>query len=373
MNWFQRHLNWTAFVMAVASFCFLAFFVIFSHGFNVLFYPSLFELGFLRLLLVSIIVTGCLFLSAVGYGWILYRKQRSPAFLIFFFPSLVSIIMCLVIRPPIDMLEISPYISYEIINTPYISVAITCNFIFLLLGWLLLLTLDNRSLLPASEYNKNGRAVGTFKPPFLNNVYSSSKKLIYAISCITGIVIITSIFSFFFYRYGYVSTNEPRVPEWSYMPDFSLEYPASYFRPVYMEYMEEYKNEPIIALELWFCSAFINVDQPFIFVRFYDQVSSFKILETFGSYRDWVKSFRFSTQEEYEQQLIETDTIISGIQAHQVISIITSPHEWLSGTEIHAYFELNDCLWLISWTFDEITIQPPPNFVHLLGTFTVHE
>ncbi len=373
MNWFQRHLNETALAISVGSATILVFFSIFGLGFNITFYPWLLELGSLRLSMLAVVLIGCLVLSAIGYGWVLNRKNRSPVFLFSFLPSLLSIVLLLIIQPPNNVFHYAYNITYEIVSPfPLVVLLSWLSALSLIIGWLVLISLENRSISSVNNVvDINLRPHNKKTSSFLNGVYRSNKRLLYAVSCIAGIIILTSISSFFFIRYGYIKSNQPHVSEWSQMPDFSFDYPASYFEP---RYSENTLAESVSALEIRFYDTLWDISE-LIDIQFYDRISTMNILNTVDSYTEWVKSINHFNKGNTEgRQVVETNTYVFGIPAYQLVYTDSSPfHSTPYSTYVCTYFEFEGCLWILEWRSYEVTAKPPEYYIHLLETFVIHQ
>ena len=130
MNWFERHLNWTAIFIAIGSLVLCSILVIISTGgYNTLLRVSYLQGFFIYLLLL--IVAGCLILSAIGYRWVLHKKNRSLAFLFFFAPVFIFIIVSFIYHFPF---------------TTGIPVLFSTFFqLILVTGWIVLFLLKNHS------------------------------------------------------------------------------------------------------------------------------------------------------------------------------------------------------------------------------------
>ena len=87
MNWFERHLNWTTIGVFIGSILVFVFFTRVSLSFNRIDWNYPLDLSFPSILLLALFIAMWLILAAIGYGWILFKKNRSLFFLLFFIPT----------------------------------------------------------------------------------------------------------------------------------------------------------------------------------------------------------------------------------------------------------------------------------------------
>jgi hypothetical protein len=95
MSWFERHLNWTSIGIVILSLALFFFFIWLSLSFNFIYWEFTLDLSLINVFILVLVTLCWLMVTAIGYGWVLYKKNRSSAFLFFFLPALITIIRCL--------------------------------------------------------------------------------------------------------------------------------------------------------------------------------------------------------------------------------------------------------------------------------------
>ena len=98
MQWFDKHLNLMAVVMALGSAGLFFLFIWLSFGIGFPDWHNIVALSTPTLILLLLLVISWLFLNALGYVWILYRKQRSYLFVILILPELIAVVGCIVYK-----------------------------------------------------------------------------------------------------------------------------------------------------------------------------------------------------------------------------------------------------------------------------------
>jgi hypothetical protein len=221
MNWFERHLNWTAAGMGIFSIVLTIFLIIVGMGWNIL-DIRWHGFGYKSGILLFLVVFSCLLLSETCYGWILYKKNRSPAFLFFFLPALALSVLLLtnytvyttfaLITFKIPLLSIS--LLTQQIN-PVVFTQIKMNplpLLFLLqiilqgIAWLVLFLLRNKSSLPAGM-----ETPVSHKPNFLKNLFNPKKKYAKLLLSLVIFPVVLSGLSFLNLSYGYTSLYIKKV------------------------------------------------------------------------------------------------------------------------------------------------------------------
>jgi hypothetical protein len=89
MNWFERHLNWTALGMGTTSLILHAISLFVGIGFDI-FGSSGVRTWSVSTLLTILASISCLLFSIIGYTWVLYQKNRSLKLLVFFLPIIIA-------------------------------------------------------------------------------------------------------------------------------------------------------------------------------------------------------------------------------------------------------------------------------------------
>jgi hypothetical protein len=356
MNWFERHLNWTAGGIIIGSIIFTSILVSVSVSFN--FYFSLFP--FLPIL--AILLTAGFVLTITGHGWILYHKKQNLSFLTFYLPSFILSIICLII------VTINPIPSEDTIGLMILYLlCIVSNIGILLTGWIFLLLLKNLNLSSIKEIDGQTRSTKETENYYLNRLYHSSSRLKHTCFSIAGVAILISFGSFFFINYGHFTYHFDGSSS-SEIPGFSVEYPPSYRveRPM-TSYTDSvflskgYYSEIEIGLvnNDWHSIVFTPPDEQTLVTELYSRITSTGIMEA----------------------VILPATIlptsIDGIPGIYTTLNVENLHNYENyswGTGTGVIFKHGNTYFFISCVeHKKLSTIPPPYFTHLLESFKFHD
>jgi hypothetical protein len=387
LNWFERHLNWTALGMAIAGVIVFAFFAIVSMGFNIIVFTRYFKLGFTPLLLIMLTFISCFLHLSIGYGWILFKKNRSPVFLVFFLPGIFTCIFYILtnlttLSGDSPFLTILPILSLSIFpnpitTPPYLEIVVSpvpwliiwVNEFAFIIGWVVLVFLGNRELLDTKD------KVEIKKTSFLARFFNSRKRVKTSLISSTGISLVLAVISFFNINFGYspfhIKELGTTLPE--RVPEFSCEYPNSFgvpeFEPTY--------NFPVIngkSIELeriFFNNIQLWESNSFFVIEIYPQKSTDYLVKTVGldtdDFTGFPKTF-FKPHSNYQEPII-SHVMIGNIPARQ--QYLVDPEE--NRTSIAVDFVLNGRWWVIWYENDKAFNTPPAYFTHLLETFKIYD
>ena len=181
MNWFARHLNWSALFIPLGNlvFAFLLFFI--SLGFYI--FPNSVNEQVLLINNTLVFFTGSFILGLIGLGWVLRQKNRRLAFILFFIPISLWIIL-LIFRP--EFLN----------NNNLFLVLIMGPSILAIIGWVWLLCLKKCLL---SE-NTPGILQETSDSSFPSKLWVR-KPCLHTATLLSAILIITAMVGFSGYSY----------------------------------------------------------------------------------------------------------------------------------------------------------------------------
>jgi hypothetical protein len=146
MNWFKKHLNWTAVIILFASTALIFLLGLISLGFYA--YPHSVELHDPLVNNVLIISFSCCLLAIIGFGWILRQKNRSLLFLLFFVPLISPLVITFQSESVFHILGL-PWSLLPLVPTDFSEQVVVAGMllpIFLsIIGFALLLRLRNLS------------------------------------------------------------------------------------------------------------------------------------------------------------------------------------------------------------------------------------
>jgi hypothetical protein len=405
MNWFERHLNWTALGMAVGSIAVTIFLFIFSNGVNVL---DIRGNGF-RLsitLLVTLVMLACYTISAIGYGWILHRKKRSLFFLLFFLPGVFQILFFFFkfttfftyafsgYTVPLATISITPQIftlaSTNVDRINPLPVTILLNIFFLAIAWFILILLDDKHRKANPAGVTSGLPVEK-NTNFLSRFFSSGKKVLYALLTTLLLSVLLSSGSFLNLNYGSSTfkyhppdsgNDEAPIPQ---ITTFSFRYPSHFSKPRPPRLEENVSIEKTTIKRVVFYTydqLFFNDDSS-ISVHIYSQADTNILKEYFGTTKDGFINYTTSRFGDIETGLTASVSSnftslvdVCGVAARQqTFPPVVPRYIWgFDATVISVDFIYNDALWVIIWCdWYSTGDQPPPYFTHLLETFKIYD
>jgi hypothetical protein len=139
VNWFEKHLNWTAIIITFGGLAFTCLVALITLGLNLVARPSLLAFEFrLYLTLGTFFAT---LVSIACMAWIIRKKHRHLIFLIFFIPSaLYSLVILLVLFPALDVNRC--FFSEQIYLAPFLLFLLST--LFWVIGLVLTLLLIKR-------------------------------------------------------------------------------------------------------------------------------------------------------------------------------------------------------------------------------------
>jgi len=369
MKWFAKHLNWTTAGMALGSIGLFFLFIWLSFGFNYPYWPDIVALGTPTLILLALLVISWLFLNALGFGWILYRKKRSFMFLSLLLPELLAVMGGIVYKifwfSSIYLGNYADYIHFEIINyqelyTTYIA--------FLLILWFIISLIILISL-------KNKRVNSLDNQIIANKATLKFKRTLMLIS---GMNLVFLIVCSLFINLGYLTYHHPNSKN-TELPKVSFEYPAS-------------SDEPILNHIKVFHSGYPHSDD----FEYNDYISMFNINGSYGSINGLIPKngaklseydlddYSNSILQQYEnppeyQQIIKSEVMVGKIPARQLA--ISVKHELIYeidwndfGNHFYVIFKDRGKIFVISYHSGHRstpTTTPPADFTHLLETFKI--
>jgi hypothetical protein len=338
MNWFERHLNWTAVGIAIISLFFTLILIpIFANIFS--------SFPFTILLPATIIyILACFAFSIVSHGWILFKKKRRFVFLIFYLPALLLIITAHIVLSFITRKYIE-YFLPSVFAWCYFS-----TFIILAANWIILLMLKNHSQLINTEKSTGINLCEVIFNLF-SRFYTSSTTLKYTIFSIMGVILIVVISCFLFLSYGHL-TYQSAQSYTSEIPVFTFEYPPNYHLINNFQLMpvELYSN-PAQEITIETIYDTYPTDEQTLIVALFNRIA-------------------FITPPAFDYPHTAVQTTVDSIPATCVSLSIKSNGKdpWGFGTGV--FFKRENTYWLICYiAHREITDNPPPYFTHLLESF----
>jgi len=371
MNWFEKHLNWTAAVMAVGSIGLFTLFIWLSFGLHFHNLQYIFGLGTPTLILLALLIIFWLLLNALGFVWILYRKKRSLFFLILLLPELFVVIGCIIYKIFLfSAIHLGNSIDYGIIDpiiqTPFEFYIASILILTFTIRWIILLLLKNKNYFVSESQSNSTKTAPRFKYIFL------------VTSGFNAVLLI--VFSLFV-NFAYLTYRFPDSIN-TILPRISFEYPAS-------------SNEPVFEHIKVFHSGYPNSDDFDYSDRIYldnlngSSVSIFvgvtilngKDISTYDleNYKKYLLK-QYDNPPEY-QQIVESEVMVSNIPARQLA--ISVKHELIDetdwndiGADIYVFFKYGNKILLISYHSEYSftpTTTPSANFTHLLETFKIYD
>jgi hypothetical protein len=358
MNWFERHLNWTA----VLSLCGSAVFYFLLMNLSTGWYSILPLISRYRILILDITMTtlsyGYFFINAFLFTWILLKKKRSMWHLLFLLPALIFTYM-----------GIFPWWRAENPNTQILIQWFGYAIIFI--GWIEVILLRNRNhnigiTLPGHKWFKfDSNSFTKISVGFLAS-------LMVIVACSTFIYIKTSTYTY---------TYDPGQYR-DEVPAFSFECPRSIdMSPEYWDCFFDCPNLMVNGIRyygLGWEDKYTSIS-----IRIYDYDST---NGTHRSLEDEILSHDFLLylingpplklgEKTIGSPLLET-TVVGKPGLYVTMTRDKNPdYDKNSETITMYFFEFSGFLWAIE--LDEggnITATPPPAyFSHLLETFKIYD
>ena len=359
MNWFERHLNWTAFIITFCGLIFTFIVALFAMGFNIGNRPYLLEFEFK--IYLTLVVFFATLVSVIGIAWVIKKKQCKRALLLFFISSLFF-------SPILFLLLIHRETYFEvgiIFGIGFISFIVLMG--FWITGLILLFfkqgqLKDNEiaekvSIRPSSNYKRYTR-------PFTLFLF---------------VTIIISITSFLRINSGYqLFTYESYVDEELHFSKFTFECHKSYYEDwtgdiIYYPGEEisliRHRMKPFTLesteIQINISSSVIEEGNP-VYPSLVEQVIYFYFHSRYGQLADYIDI--------NIKDLAITKTEVNGIPA-EYATFLTDDSNTLYPTEGEVKlvcFNRAGIIWTICMKkLDEKTISPNPDFDHILQTFRI--
>jgi hypothetical protein len=392
MNWFERHLNWTAAGMGVGSLVLYAVLIIVGLGLDIIYLNRYLELSFISLFLDVFPVICFTLLSVTGYHWVLRRKNRNPLFLLFFLPVIFTCVLVPISKIVIPNNEyffigtIAPVLSiffpYRFFKLyPFLSVAppsplptqiFWINIFIFITAWIVLIFLKNRRIPETAEHMDT-------KNTFQKFLFTKTRILLLVL--VTLIFTAASFFNISF-GYSYFQSNQPGSNIPPQIPVFSLEYPKHFSQPSVFPSMSYLKiDDQIIKLdditlgEIWRWK-----DYSFVNINVLSQDATQQLIDVCGMTEDGFIDMlgKYLTLSDEKHQAIISTVMVGDISARQqFLAYKQDPSDihWEDDRTVMMIDFLHDNrLWFIySGMGDEVLKEATPAFSHLLETFKIYD
>jgi hypothetical protein len=412
MNWFERHLNWTALGMGVGSLSLTAFLVIVGMGWDVLDIRGR-GVDIKSGVLLFLVILSSLLFSATSYGWILYKKNRSPVFLLFFLPSLAHNILLLTnytvyttfafISLNIPFLSISllpQYVTPLIYNQDKVNplpALLLLQIIVLGIGWFILLILKNRSSLLTST---RGVFVAPYRPHFLQVLFNSNKRVGLLLLLFIIVSVVLAGISLYSLKFGYSSfkyTDPGTEIEYGKVvltspdiPVFSFEYPSRFSVPYHPHtFGIKLDGKQLYGTSITFYDKLFFSPNEYITVESYRKEATAYLINRFGingdGFIDYV-SGNYTQLEEYEYDNVgEKLSFTSYMAVDSITARVQITHPVIDSNKIRYFYShwesyltadfiFKGRLWVITLNnCDPKITQSPAYFTHLLETFKIYD
>ncbi|HEX9896865.1 MAG TPA: hypothetical protein VGA85_04290 [Dehalococcoidales bacterium] len=384
MNWFERHLNWTAIIITFGGCLFTCVVALLTLGFNLFIPPWQLVQEFNAYLFLLIDIFTCTAISVIGMTWVVRKKKRHPLLTLFFIPSLISPLGL------IFLLYDTPY-DYPPGSFIFGNLAILVSICIWLLGLVLILFLKNKQV-PVQLHNgisdqksleENIPAEVKFakKTPH-NHIF------LYSIAVLAVVTFTLAGYSCFRMNHGYRvfvhDCHNDEVENLQYSK-FTCEIPKGYYEPIPWDVVYYVGEE--ISLERFrfklFTISFSSIDiniTPFVG----------KVLLPSESAEDLPASTLIERCIDYYYRhdygypiyvsvtiddLTVTQTSVNGIPAECATFILGYPESdyYYPWDEIKIVcFERKGIIWVIRMeNWKDKTVSPNPDFDHLIETFKI--
>jgi hypothetical protein len=381
MNWFERHLNWTAAGMGVASAGLFLLLIWISFGFQFPYWENIVGYSLPVLIVLAILAIAWLVLTAYGYGWILYRKNRSPLFLLLFTPCLLMVAGTLIYK----IFFYSTIVNNDVIINgeiywEYSSLAGELVFAEIVLFgviWLILARLHNKNLYASVIENYISKP----QSHFWEQMYGEQKIVKASILVVSGINITLLVFAFSFISFGSLTYHSPEK-EGLLIPPISFKYPANADEPNYYHTRffksgyptsKDFRYGDLISF--WRTSRISPSFELHVFS--FNLINAESVSFDSDNYSEMILK-QYDNPQEY-QKVIIGETLVGNIPAHQISIFVDTAYiddiDWNDfGNNTYIFFEYKDVFWVVSYHDRAETDQsPPPAFNHLLQTFKIYD
>jgi hypothetical protein len=373
MNWFERHLNWTAIIITFGGFLFTCVMVLFTLGFN-LFVPAEDIDQDFRYYLLVVLFT-CTVIPVIGMAWVIRKKNRSPWSMSFFVPSLFSFLTLFL--PP-DYFENGIRYSFYAIRSVIILICIW------LLGLVVILFMKTKkvSIPPQSEIADHKPLAGDLPVEGRSSKKGRYKRTyVYIVLASLLSALAVSGYSCFNIYHGYktiIHESHSSGDEDLQYSRFVFECPKNFYESSgggKIPYRGEEVNLWRDKLKLFTVSSssiIINVIPP---PYYWDDLPSFTLSEL---------CIHYFYLTDYGWPLYNTPTIddltvtqvsVDDIPAEYATFILGYPDSdyYYPWSEIKMVcFEREGCIWVIRMENDkDKTVNPDADFEHLIETFGI--
>jgi hypothetical protein len=338
MNWFERHLNWTALGMGVGSVALFYLIIFIAFGFNFV-YP--FDLGNYGSLFFTLVAIGWWLLTFLGYGWINFKKRQSRLYLLFLLPLLLTIIGFLIRELFFSPDILSADLNYRLIiqmgldKPPWVrNLLIMANAIVFLVAWGRLIFFGNKTQ-HRDALNQDNRSFLYIR------IFSNRSKFRAIILSTFAYTIVITIASLIFFNYGHLTLRSSDL-QISGAPAFSLDYPAHSNKPYYLYHQPKIGGALPIAGEIrWWT----DIAGHFWWLSISYSLPSGN--ETLGSiFEDFEQNILWNVQ---PNTYLESNTLyIDRIPAHQLVISDSSGPNW-EGYTNYVYFFDSTYFWVIQY------------------------
>jgi hypothetical protein len=356
MNWFERHLNWTA-VTALFGSAILYFILmnVSTGWYTILPLISRYRVPILDVAM-TVLSYGYFFLNVFICAWILSKKKRGIFNLLFFLPALAFTYM-----------GIFPWWRAENPNTQILIQWF--GYAIMFIGWIEVISFKNRDTRLETT---------TLKSNLTLNINDKTCKI--CVITLTAIMAFISLSSFVYMRIGTYTYRYDPVMFGDEIPAFSFEHPKSFY--ISPEFWDFFFDDTTLLVDGTRYSGFVWEDEDNISIWVYDFNS---INGTRRSLEDEILSHGFLLYEingpPYKLDDKTTNAPLLGT------TIAGRPGFYLTVTRERNYvydtdrltkwmyfFEDSDFLWVISLTeYGHIANNPPSYFTHLLETFKIYD
>jgi hypothetical protein len=381
MNWFERHLNWTAVGMGVGSAGLFLLLIWISFGFQFPYWHDMVGYSLPVLIVLGTLAVAWLLLPAFGYGWILYRKNRNPVFLFLFTPCLLMVAGTLIYK----MFFHSNIIYNDAIVNGIIDYwpdfhefQIAFGGILLFsLCWFILLVLRNRNLATPEIENR----VSIPDNKLWQQLYIGQKRTIVNLFAISVLNIALLVFTVFFINFSFLTYHSP-VKEGFIIPSISFKYPANADEPEYYHtrvFSSGYPSSKdfqyndhisVYRSSKGYTDYYLSIFFP---LNVTDTESAILSSDNFSE----MLLQQYNNPPEY-QQITENEIMVDNVLAHQMTIFVENKHNYVDdndiGTNSYVYFMYKNKLWVISYhAWLDTERLPSPAFTHLLETFKIYD
>ncbi len=383
MNWFERHLNWTAIIITFGGSLFTCLMVLFAQGFNLVFRPYL--LAFEFKVYLAITVFFATLVSIICMTWITKKKHRHLSLILLFIPSgLFSLMFIYILHPPL-LHHTFTFTEYDISNfygIVYLVFLVSAG--LWIIGLIIILFLKNRQ--EKLQFQNEGATLESLvenneseKVVSIRRMGNSGFIRIFGVLLIIPIVI--AGYSCFRMNFGYqVFVHESfnlYENEDLHYSEFMFECPKSYYRS-WASGVIGYLGEEV-ALDGNQIKPF-TVESTYIRINVSPKVR-YEDNPTYPSLIEQCIYYYFKSTYGWNKLDVEirnptiTQTVIDGIPAEYATFLTFYPNAdyYYPWDEVKVVcFEREGIIWTISmYKWKDKTINPDPDFEHLLQTFKI--